>query len=100
MMVSSSTPAFAIRITSSTMVVFDVWTARSGVAASRRRRRKVSRRIGSPFGTLHYLSILPNVRLLLTLQYLGTRYAGWQWQANALGIQQVVTEALERMFGG
>jgi tRNA pseudouridine38-40 synthase len=40
------------------------------------------------------------VRLLLTLQYLGTRYAGWQWQANAVGIQQVVTEALGRMFGG
>jgi tRNA pseudouridine38-40 synthase len=39
------------------------------------------------------------VRLLLTLQYLGTRYAGWQWQANAVGIQQVVGEALQRMFG-
>ena len=39
------------------------------------------------------------MRLLLTLQYLGTRYAGWQWQANALSVQQVVTEALERMFG-
>jgi len=39
------------------------------------------------------------VRLLLTIQYLGTRYAGWQWQANAVGVQQVVSEALETMFG-
>ncbi|HKO58946.1 MAG TPA: tRNA pseudouridine(38-40) synthase TruA [Thermoanaerobaculia bacterium] len=39
------------------------------------------------------------MRLLLTLQYLGTRYAGWQWQANALSIQQVVGEALQQMYG-
>jgi tRNA pseudouridine38-40 synthase len=39
------------------------------------------------------------MRLLLTLQYLGTRYAGWQWQANAVSVQQVVSEALETMFG-
>jgi tRNA pseudouridine38-40 synthase len=39
------------------------------------------------------------MRLLLTLQYLGTRYAGWQVQANALSVQQVVEEALEKMFG-
>jgi len=38
------------------------------------------------------------MRLLFTLQYLGTRYAGWQRQANAVGIQQVVEEALSRMF--
>jgi tRNA pseudouridine38-40 synthase len=39
------------------------------------------------------------MRLLLTLQYLGTRYAGWQTQANATGVQQVVEEALATLFG-
>jgi len=39
------------------------------------------------------------MRLLLTLQYLGTRYAGWQMQANAVGIQSVVEEVLARMYG-
>jgi len=38
------------------------------------------------------------MRLLFTLQYLGTRYAGWQRQANALAVQQVVEEALSKMF--
>ena len=41
----------------------------------------------------------PPMRLLFTLQYLGTRYAGWQRQANALAVQQVVEEALAKMFG-
>ncbi len=39
------------------------------------------------------------MRILLTLQYLGTRYAGWQMQANAIGVQQVVEEALAKMYG-
>jgi tRNA pseudouridine38-40 synthase len=39
------------------------------------------------------------MRVLFTLQYLGTRYAGWQRQANAIAIQQVVEEALSKMFG-
>ncbi len=39
------------------------------------------------------------MRVLFTIQYLGTRYAGWQMQANAIGIQQVVEEALGKMFG-
>jgi tRNA pseudouridine38-40 synthase len=38
------------------------------------------------------------MRALFTLQYLGTRYAGWQLQANALSVQQVVEEALEKLF--
>jgi tRNA pseudouridine38-40 synthase len=38
------------------------------------------------------------VRLLITLQYLGTRYAGWQTQTNATGVQQVVEEALATLF--
>jgi len=39
------------------------------------------------------------VRVLLTLQYLGTNYAGWQSQTNATGIQNVVEKALATMFG-
>lgn len=38
------------------------------------------------------------MRILLTLQYLGTRYAGWQRQANAIAIQQVVEEALSTIY--
>lgn len=37
------------------------------------------------------------MRVLLTLQYLGTRYAGWQRQENALAVQNVVETALETM---
>jgi tRNA pseudouridine38-40 synthase len=39
------------------------------------------------------------MRLLLTLQYRGTAYAGWQAQSNATGVQQVVEGALTTMFG-
>ena len=38
------------------------------------------------------------MRVLFTLQYLGTRYGGWQRQTNASSIQQVVEEALEKIF--
>lgn len=38
------------------------------------------------------------MRVLFTLQYLGTNYAGWQTQANAVGVQQVVEGALSKMF--
>ena len=38
------------------------------------------------------------MRVLFTLQYLGTRYAGWQTQANAVGVQQVIEAALTKMF--
>jgi tRNA pseudouridine38-40 synthase len=38
------------------------------------------------------------LRVLLTLQYLGTRYAGWQSQTNATAIQDVVETALSKMF--
>ncbi|MGA7614862.1 MAG: tRNA pseudouridine(38-40) synthase TruA [Thermoanaerobaculia bacterium] len=37
-------------------------------------------------------------RILFTLQYLGTRYAGWQRQTNAVAVQQVFEDALRRMF--
>jgi len=39
------------------------------------------------------------MRILLTLQYLGTRYAGWQTQTNATGVQQVIEAALSSLFG-
>ena len=39
------------------------------------------------------------MRLLFTLQYLGTRYAGWQTQTNAVGVQQVFEKALAKLFG-
>ena len=38
------------------------------------------------------------MRRLLTIQYLGTRYAGWQAQSNATGVQQVVESALSTLF--
>jgi tRNA pseudouridine38-40 synthase len=38
------------------------------------------------------------MRLLVTIQYLGTRYGGWQAQSNALSIQQVLEEALAKIF--
>jgi tRNA pseudouridine38-40 synthase len=39
------------------------------------------------------------MRLLFTIQYLGTRYAGWQMQTNAIGVQQVIESALEKVYG-
>lgn len=39
------------------------------------------------------------MRLLFTIQYLGTRYGGWQLQANAVTVQGVVEEALAQLFG-
>ncbi len=38
------------------------------------------------------------MRLLLTLQYLGTAYGGWQLQTNAPSVQQVLEEALGKIF--
>ena len=32
-------------------------------------------------------------RVLLTVSYDGTAYAGWQWQDNALSVQKVLEEA-------
>src|SRR5436190_1309548 len=46
------------------------------------------------------LRIRSTLRLLFTIQYLGTRYAGWQMQANAIGVQSVLEEVLARLFGG
>jgi tRNA pseudouridine38-40 synthase len=36
----------------------------------------------------------------VVIAYDGTRYSGWQFQDNALGIQQVVEETLECLEGG
>lgn len=38
-------------------------------------------------------------RLLLTLRYDGTRYHGWQVQANAVTVQQTLQDAVERVTG-
>lgn len=38
------------------------------------------------------------MRLLFTLQYLGTHYGGWQTQTNAIAVQQVVEEALAKLY--
>ena len=37
-------------------------------------------------------------RILLTVEYKGTNYAGWQRQENALAVQQVLEDALEIML--
>jgi tRNA pseudouridine38-40 synthase len=39
------------------------------------------------------------MRILLTVEYLGTRYSGWQAQANATGVQQVIEGVLTTVFG-
>jgi tRNA pseudouridine38-40 synthase len=39
------------------------------------------------------------VRLLLTVQYLGTRYAGWQLQAGVVSVQEVLEAALAKIYG-
>jgi len=41
----------------------------------------------------------PTRRIRLDFEYLGANYAGWQWQDNALSIQQVAEEALARIAG-
>src|SRR5690606_14676853 len=38
-------------------------------------------------------------RYCLKLEYDGTPFAGWQRQADALSVQQVVEEAIEKMSG-
>ncbi|HUO84379.1 MAG TPA: tRNA pseudouridine(38-40) synthase TruA [Thermoanaerobaculia bacterium] len=45
-------------------------------------------------------SAAPVTRWLLELQYLGTRYSGWQIQSNGLGVQEVIEKALGRLSGG
>lgn len=39
------------------------------------------------------------MRVLLTLEYDGTDYVGWQWQENGLSVQQVLEQALSRVLG-
>jgi tRNA pseudouridine38-40 synthase len=38
-------------------------------------------------------------RIRLDFEYLGSNYSGWQWQDNALSIQQVAEEALAKIIG-
>ncbi len=35
----------------------------------------------------------------MTIAYIGTAYSGWQVQKNALGVQTVVQDAVEKLFG-
>lgn len=39
-------------------------------------------------------------RILITIEYDGTAYAGWQRQQNGLAVQQAVEEALSKACGG
>lgn len=39
------------------------------------------------------------MRILLTIQYLGTAYGGWQLQANVMTVQQVLEAALAQTYG-
>jgi tRNA pseudouridine38-40 synthase len=39
-------------------------------------------------------------RIALGVEYLGTRYCGWQYQHHALSVQQVLEEALARVADG
>ena len=39
------------------------------------------------------------MRILLTLQYRGTHYAGWQSQINATAIQNVIEDVLTKVYG-
>lgn len=38
-------------------------------------------------------------RFLLTIQYDGTNYHGWQVQPNAITVQEVLQDAIEKLFG-
>lgn len=38
------------------------------------------------------------MRVLFTIQYLGTRYGGWQTQTNAVGVQEILERSLERIY--
>jgi len=41
----------------------------------------------------------PERNIRLDIAYDGTGYAGWQWQKNALSVQQVITDAIEKITG-
>lgn len=37
-------------------------------------------------------------RFKIVISYDGSNYAGWQWQANKISVQQKIEEAIERLF--
>ena len=39
------------------------------------------------------------MKYLLTISYCGTRYSGWQSQKNGTGVQQILTQACNELFG-
>src|SRR5205823_2130276 len=79
--------------------------SRRGTRGRRRERfrdvrdRRARRRLCVSESARRPLPLPPLMRILFTLQYLGTRYAGWQTQTNAVGVQQVVEAALTKLFG-
>ena len=46
------------------------------------------------------ISIAIRTKYAAQVAYVGTKYAGWQRQAEALGVQQVLEEALQRLSDG
>ena len=42
---------------------------------------------------------VPSRRIRMLVEYDGTRYAGWQWQGNALTVQQELEDALSKLLG-
>jgi len=53
------------------------------------------------YAILYYLALRmsSNYRYFIKLAYKGTAYHGWQWQDNAITVQQVIEEALSTIFG-
>lgn len=45
-------------------------------------------------------TVMPNNRYFIKLAYNGKAYHGWQWQENAITVQQVLEEALSAIFAG
>lgn len=39
------------------------------------------------------------MRVLITVEYLGTAYCGWQRQSNGVSVQEVLSDALSRLAG-
>lgn len=50
--------------------------------------------------TLHHSAASSLARIKLTIAYDGAGYDGWQWQPEAKGVQQLVEEAISKLFAG
>jgi len=56
-----------------------------------------SRRTAAPAMRYPIRIMAEKRRIRIDFQYIGSAYAGWQWQDNALAIQQVAEAALEKL---